>query len=85
MTEITTSVTVRVNAIERKLAHGTTCRDLVAATTGRVVGDDGRSADGTGLGVALAVDGVVVPRGAWAATPLRTGDAVEIVTAVQGG
>jgi len=27
----------------------------------------------------------VVPRGSWAGTPLRDGDQVEVVTAVQGG
>ena len=38
-----------------------------------------------GSTVAQAVNGDVVPRGSWAATPLRDGDQVEIVTAVQGG
>lgn len=36
-------------------------------------------------GVAVAVNDAVVPRGEWAGWPLREGDAVEIVTAVQGG
>ena len=36
-------------------------------------------------GVAAAVNGDVVPRGSWAATLLRDGDQVEVVTAVQGG
>jgi len=36
-------------------------------------------------GSAAAVNGAVVPRARWAVTPLREGDAVEIVTAVQGG
>ncbi len=36
-------------------------------------------------GVAAAVNGDVIVRGSWAATPLRDGDQVEIVTAVQGG
>lgn len=36
-------------------------------------------------GVAVAVNGEVVPRGAWAGTRVRDGDVVEIVTAVQGG
>jgi sulfur carrier protein len=36
-------------------------------------------------GVAAAVNGEVVPRSSWAATPLRRGDQVEVVTAVQGG
>jgi sulfur carrier protein len=36
-------------------------------------------------GVAVAVDGAVVPRGGWAATRLRDGQRVEILTAAQGG
>ena len=36
-------------------------------------------------GVAVAVDGAVVPRGDWAHRPLRGGESVEVVTAVQGG
>ena len=37
------------------------------------------------MGVRLTVNGEVVPRGAWAGSPLRDGDQVEVVTAVQGG
>ena len=36
-------------------------------------------------GVAVALDGEVVPRAAWAETPVRDGQRVEIVAAVQGG
>ena len=36
-------------------------------------------------GVAVAVNGTVVPRSAWAAVPLADGDAVEVLTAAQGG
>ena len=36
-------------------------------------------------GVAVAVDGAVVPRARWAATPLADGARLEILTAVQGG
>lgn len=36
-------------------------------------------------GVAVAVDGEVVPRAAWAGTPLVDGARVEVLTAVQGG
>ncbi len=36
-------------------------------------------------GVAAAVNGEVVRRAAWAATPLSDGDEVEVLTAVQGG
>jgi sulfur carrier protein len=41
--------------------------------------------DGAPQGVAVALDDAVVPRGAWAATTVRPGDRVEVVTAVQGG
>jgi sulfur carrier protein len=36
-------------------------------------------------GIAVAINGEVVPRAAWTATPLRSGDRVEIVRARQGG
>ena len=36
-------------------------------------------------GVAVAVDGEVVPRARWAATVLADGARVEVLTAVQGG
>jgi sulfur carrier protein len=36
-------------------------------------------------GVAVALNGAVVPRGAWPATQLRAGDTIEIVRARQGG
>lgn len=36
-------------------------------------------------GVAVAVDGEVVPRSAWPAQTLHDGQAVEVLTAVQGG
>ncbi|HWE34239.1 MAG TPA: sulfur carrier protein ThiS [Solirubrobacteraceae bacterium] len=38
-----------------------------------------------GRGVAVALDGEVVPRGAWSRTPVREGDQVEVVAAIQGG
>ncbi len=36
-------------------------------------------------GVAVAVAGEVVPRGAWASTELADGAQIEVVAAVQGG
>ncbi|QRG08366.1 sulfur carrier protein ThiS [Xanthobacter dioxanivorans] len=36
-------------------------------------------------GIAVAVNGAVVPRRAWAGTPLSCGDTVEIIEAKQGG
>jgi len=36
-------------------------------------------------GVAVALNGEVVPRSAWSGTNLRAGDSVEVLTAAQGG
>jgi sulfur carrier protein len=36
-------------------------------------------------GIAVALNGAVVPRAAWRDTPLKPGDAIEIVRARQGG
>lgn len=36
-------------------------------------------------GIAIAINGAVVRRVAWAQTPLADGDSVEIVRAMQGG
>jgi sulfur carrier protein len=36
-------------------------------------------------GVAVALDGAVVPRAFWAGTALRDGASIDVVTAVQGG
>lgn len=78
-------ITLRLNGEELSLPDRATVRDAVATLTGRDIGADGRADDGGTLGVAVAVDGTVVPRSRWSATPLAGGQAVEIVTAVQGG
>ena len=36
-------------------------------------------------GIAVAVNGAIVPRAAWAQTTLRAGDTIEIVRVLQGG
>jgi sulfur carrier protein len=36
-------------------------------------------------GIAVALNGEVVPRSAWDATGLEAGDRVEVLTAAQGG
>jgi sulfur carrier protein len=38
-----------------------------------------------GRGIAVAVNGEVVPRSAWATTTVAAGDQVEVLTAAQGG
>jgi sulfur carrier protein len=67
------SVQVKLNGEPRDLPDGSTVTQAVAELTT------------VPSGVAAAVNGEVVPRGSWAATPLRHGDQVEVVTAVQGG
>jgi sulfur carrier protein len=68
---------VLVNGEPQPLAAGATVATIVEALP-----DAPR---GRGRGLAVALDGEVVPRGQWAATPLRDGARVEIVVAVQGG
>lgn len=41
--------------------------------------------EAAGRGVAVAVEGEVVPRGEWDSRRLREGESVEVVRAVQGG
>lgn len=63
-----------VNGTERAAPDGCTVANLVADL-----------APGGCRGIAVAVNGAVVPRADWPATGLRDGDAVEVLTAVQGG
>jgi sulfur carrier protein len=67
------SVQVKLNGEPRELPDGARLADAVAKLTDLT------------SGVAAAVNGDVVPRASWGATPLRDGDQVEVVTAVQGG
>ena len=67
------STQVKLNGEPRELSDGATVAEAVAQVTDLT------------SGVAAAVNGDVLPRGSWAATPLRDGDQVEVVTAVQGG
>ena len=46
---------------------------------------DASGAPESGRGVAVAVDGEVVPRGEWDVTPLHEDQRVEVLQAVQGG
>ncbi len=66
---------VELNGEVRELAAGATLADAARAAG---AGDGGR-------GFAVALDGEVVPRGEWEATPLREGQAVEVLAAIQGG
>jgi sulfur carrier protein len=65
--------TVRVNG-ERRPLRAAVVPDLLGE-----MGLDARE------GIAVAVNGEVVPRAAWARRPLGDGDEVEVVGAAQGG
>ena len=66
---------VTVNGKLVSLPDGATVLDVVAAS----------GASGDGRGVAVALDGQVVPRGEWASTLLGEGREIEVLHAVQGG
>ena len=56
---------------------------LVAATLAALL--DEKAVDVAQRGIAVALNGAVVPRAAWPQTRLHAGDTVEIVRARQGG
>ena len=64
---------VTVNGEDRTLADGATVRALV---TELELPDEG---------VAVAVDGMVIPSSTWDTAPLGAGAEVDVLTAVQGG
>lgn len=64
-------IRIEVNGQPRELAGDSTVADLVATLPHR--------------GVAVAVNGAVVPRARHAERRIEAGDRIEIVTAVQGG
>jgi sulfur carrier protein len=63
-----------VNGEPRDLPGAATVHELVATLV-----------PGPTRGIAVAVNGAVVPRGEWPTIALHDGDAVEVLTAVQGG
>jgi sulfur carrier protein len=66
---------VELNGDRVEVADGASVADAVAAA----------GADSGRRGVAVAVDGEVVPRSGWEGTPLSEGQRVEVVEAIQGG
>lgn len=62
-----------VNGSPRQLAPGTTVAELLASVTAQT------------RGVAVAVNGEVVPRDGWSVARLTDGDRVEVLIAAQGG
>ncbi|HTP23860.1 MAG TPA: sulfur carrier protein ThiS [Solirubrobacteraceae bacterium] len=69
------TVNVTVNGDRRELPAGATVASVVAALPNAP----------EGRGVAVAVEGEVVPRAQWPSVELREGARVEVVVAVQGG
>ena len=68
------SATIRVNG-EKRVVSAATLDELLREET----------IDPEAKGVAVAINGSVVPRRAWSATRLAAGDAVEIVKPFSGG
>ena len=68
-------MTVELNGIAVELGEGASVADAVE----RLGSEPQRR------GIAVAVDGEVVPRSAWASTELNESQRVEVVGAVQGG
>ena len=64
---------IAVNGEPSEVTPGTTVAALLAEL------------DAPSRGIAVAVDGEVVPHGRWSDTALADGARVEVVTAVQGG
>ena len=65
---------ITLNGERRELGEAATIETAVRA----IGAPDGR-------GVAVALDGEVIPRGEWATTEVSDGQQVEILHAVQGG
>jgi sulfur carrier protein len=69
-----TDASIRVNGESEPLA---------AATLEALLAE--KAVDTEQKGIAVALNGAVVPRAAWRATQLKAGDSIEIVRARQGG
>jgi sulfur carrier protein len=68
-------VTVVVNGEPARVPAGTTVSALLS----------GLGHDPSGAGIAVAVNGEVLPRGAWPAAELGEHDRIEVLGAAQGG
>jgi sulfur carrier protein len=69
------SVRIELNGGPRELHDGASVADAVVAAGG----------DPERRGIAVALEGEVVPRGRWAETALADGQRVEVLEARQGG
>jgi sulfur carrier protein len=64
-----------LNGEPRELPDGATLPDAI----------DASGAPDSRRGVAVAIDGEVIPRGEWNTTELQDGAKIEVLQAVQGG
>jgi sulfur carrier protein len=74
MAQAAADVHIRINGQDEPLLVAT-----LAALLAEKAVDTGQR------GIAVAINGAIVPRAAWPHTQLRPGDSVEIVRARQGG
>jgi sulfur carrier protein len=74
MSEATAEANIRINGQPEP---------LIVATLAALLEE--KAVDTRQCGIAVAVNGAIVPRAAWPDTKLRAGDNIEIVRARQGG
>jgi sulfur carrier protein len=74
MTQVAEKATIHINGE----------REPLAAATLAILLEE-KAVDTGQRGIAVALNGSVIPRAAWAVTRLKRGDSVEIVRARQGG
>ena len=74
MSQATAEANIRVNGQPEPL--------MVASLAALL---ENKALDTRQRGIAVAVNGTIVPRAAWPDTKLRAGDSIEIVRARQGG
>ena len=74
MTQAAVQMNIRVNGQDEPLGVATLAALL-----------EEKAVDTSQRGIAVALNGAIVPRAAWPQTPLRPGDSIEIVRALQGG
>ena len=74
MSEATAEANIRINGQPEP---------LIVATLAALLEE--KAVDTHQRGIAVAVNGAIVPRAAWPDTKLRAGDNIEIVRARQGG
>jgi len=69
---------IELNGEKTEVGSGATISEVIGLVAGDRLPEDRR-------GVAVALDGEVVPRSAWESTVATEGSAVEVVAAIQGG